>query len=323
MKTALKMAFSLLLALSVLVLASCGEAPSGKGDFYSFTDSLGREVALDEPPRRVAVLFSSYAEIWQIAGGVSAITVADTVERGFADESAVIIDGGAGHITLNTELLLASMPDFVIGTADYPVQVEACELLASQGIPTALFEVESFEDYLGILKIFTDILGTEEKYIEYGVKVKAEIDSYLDTVSSYLGESSDEKPKMLFIRAGSTPRSTKAKRAEDHFACAMLEELGLYNIANAAPVLLDGLSVEETVRANPEYIFVSMMGENEEAVKNNVGEIFSKDGYSSLDAVIGGRVEFLPKELFHYKPNHRWADAYLYLMEILFPEVEI
>ena len=322
MNTVNKTIIALMLALSILTLVSCGALPSGGGDFYSFTDALGREVSLDGQPRRVAVLFSSYAEIWQIAGGEVSVTVGDSVERGFADGSAVIVDAGAGHTTINTELLLASMPDFVIGTADYPIQVEACELLASRGIPTALFEVENFDDYLSVLKIFTDILGTEEKYVEYGLAVKEKIDGYLDTVSSYLAENGSDE-KMLFIRAGSTSRSTKAKRAEDHFACAMLEELGLCNIADAAPTLLDGLSLEEIVMADPERIFVSMMGESEDAVKSNVGEIFSRDGYSSLDAVVSGRVEFLPKSLFHYKPNHRWADAYLYLIEILYPEVEI
>ena len=323
MNGAIKLLVSLTLVISILTLASCVGGSSTGGDFYTFTDDLGREVRLDETPRRVAVLFSSYAEIWQIAGGEVSVTVADSVERGFADESAVIVDGGAGHTTLNTELLLASMPDFVIGTADYPIQVEACELLASKGIPTALFEVENFEDYLRVLKIFTDVLGTEEKYIEYGTAVKDRIDGYLAAVSEYLNEDSANKPKMLFVRAGSTPRSTKAKRAEDHFACAMLSELGLYNIADSAPILLDGLSVEEIVMADPEYIFVSMMGDSEDAVRQNVGSILSKDGYATLDAVVSGRVEFLPKSLFHYKPNHRWADAYLYLIEILFPEARI
>ena len=158
MNGAIKLLVSLTLVISILTLASCVGGSSTGGDFYTFTDDLGREVRLDETPRRVAVLFSSYAEIWQIAGGEVSVTVADSVERGFADESAVIVDGGAGHTTLNTELLLASMPDFVIGTADYPIQVEACELLASKGIPTALFEVENFEDYLRVLKIFTAVL---------------------------------------------------------------------------------------------------------------------------------------------------------------------
>lgn len=310
------------LLLTAILTTGC-DAPQNNGGYYSFTDHLGREVRLDGVPSRVAVLFSSYAEIWQIAGGEVSITVADSVERGFADSTAVIVDGGAGHTTLNTELLLASSPDLVIGTADYPVQVEACELLARAGIPTALFRTETFEDYLSVLGVFTDILGMKDKYVEYGTKVKAEIDSYRHTVSNYLAENPERSEKMLFIRAGSSPRSTKAKRASDHFACAMLEELGLYNIADAAPILLDGLSEEEIITANPSRIFVSMMGESEQAVRDNVTAILAKDGYSTLDAVASGRVEFLPKDLFHYKPNHRWAEAYRYLIGVIYPEVEL
>lgn len=310
------------LLLSTVHTTGCNTQSSGDGS-YTFTDHLNREFRLDGVPSRVAVLFSSYAEIWQIAGGEVSITVADSVERGFADSDAIIVDGGAGHTTLNTELLIASSPDLVIGTADYPVQVEACELLARAGIPTALFRTETFEDYLSVLDVFTDILGTKERYVEYGTKVKTEIDSYLHTVSNYLAKNPEISEKMLFIRAGSSPRSTKAKRASDHFACAMLEELGLYNIADAAPILLDGLSAEEIITANPSRIFVSMMGESEQAVRDNVTAILAKDGYSTLDAVTSGRVEFLPKELFHYKPNHRWAEAYRYLIEVLYPEVEL
>lgn len=319
----LKITAILLACVTFLQLFSCVVPKPDSGSLYAFCDDLGREVSLGERPSRVAVLFSSYAEIWQIAGGEVAVTVADTVERGFADDAAVIVDGGAGHTTLNTELLLASAPDFVIGTADYPVQVEACELLAAKGIPTALFRVECFDDYLSVLKIFTDILGTPEKYDEHGLAVKAEIASYLSKVAAYLENTGNDTEKMLFIRAGSSPRSTKAKKASDNFACAMLEELGLYNIANSAPVLLDGLSVEEVVMADPSRIFVSMMGESEDAVRKNVNEIFSGDGYSTLDAVVAGRVEFLPKSLFHYKPNHRWAEAYRYLIETVYPEVEL
>ncbi len=323
MNVALKI-LSLGLALVILALtASCSAPEVGGKDYYSFTDHTGREVNLDKAPTRVAILFSSYAEIWQIAGGRVDVTVADSVERGFADADAVIVDGGAGHTTIDTELLVASSPDFVVGTADYPVQVAACELLAEQGIPTALFKVENFDGYLSVLRIFTDILGTEEKYAAFGTNIKAEIDNYRDTVSNYLKNNPAKKQKMLFIRAGSSARSTKAKRAEDHFACAMLEELGLCNIADAAPVLLDGLSVEEIVSVDPEWIFVSMMGESEEAVKSNVGSLLARDGYSSLNAVEGERVEFLPKNLFHYKPNHRWAEAYRFLIEAVYPEVEL
>lgn len=30
---------------------------------------------------------------------------------------------------------------------------------------------------------------------------------------------------------------------------------------------------------------------------------------------------YLPKDLFQYKPNAKWYDAYLYLAELLYPDV--
>jgi len=312
--------FLVILSLPLTKLA-CSQPSSDGAGVYTFTDSLGREVELNKTPTRVAILFSSYAEIWKVSGGEVAVTVADSVERGFAGSDAVIVDGGGGHTSIDTELLIAASPDFVVGTADYPIQVDVCELLASQGIPSALFKVESFEDYLEVLGVFTDILGTKDKYGEHGIAVKSKIVASLEKVRAYLAKNPEKAAKMLFIRAGSSQRSTKAKLASDNFACAMLEEIGLYNIANKAPVLLDGLSVEEIVISDPSWIFVSMMGEDEGAVKDNINSLFAKDGYSSVCAVVGGRVVFLPKNLFHYKPNHRWAEAYEYLIELLYPEV--
>ena len=40
--------------------------------------------------------------------------------------------------------------------------------------------------------------------------------------------------------------------------------------------------------------------------------------FRSLRAVQEGRMQVLPKELFHNKPNARWAESYEYLYEMLF-----
>ena len=40
-----------------------------------------------------------------------------------------------------------------------------------------------------------------------------------------------------------THLATKAKTADENFVCKMLNELGTYNIAENAPILLDGLSL--------------------------------------------------------------------------------
>lgn len=251
----LKPLLSLLLALTVVAVSACGSIDTPANDSgstdtdaltsadstntdaddavntesdtseinvsfpYSFTDDSGEVVTLDAEPTKVAVLFSSYAEIWTDAGGSVAVTVAETVERGFADDSVTVIDPGSGHSTIDLEALISAEPDFVIGTTDYAGQVDAVSFCRGAGIPAALFRVECFDDYLDVLKICCDIAGSPENYALYGTNVANEIDALFDSVGEYL-ESADA-PDILFVRAGSTDSSTKAKTAADNFACAI------------------------------------------------------------------------------------------------------
>lgn len=265
-------------------------------------------VSENNTPERVAVLFSSLAEIWLDAGGEIAVTVGETVERGFAPEGTPLVDDGAGK-TVNLELLISLEPDFVICSADIPAQAEAAKVLESAGIPTMLCRVESFGDYLTTLEAMTRITGQSAAY-EARLVLQEEIDSILSDAQSY------DSCEILFVRAGSTASSTKAKLAEDHFACAMLEELGCRNIAEDASVLLDGLSMEAILLADPDYIFFSLMG-NAETAAANVQSLLDSDAWGRLAAVQNGKVTILPKELFHYKPCGRWADAYRFLADVL------
>lgn len=261
-----------------------------------------------DTPETVAVLFSSLAEIWLDAGGEIDITVGETVERGFATEDVALVDDGAGK-TVNLELLISLEPDLVIASADIPAQVEAVELLEKAGIDTLLCHVESFADYLTVLSDMTAIIGNTAG-LEAGQAMADTIEEIVSSVSW------DITPDILFVRSGSTDASTKAKLAEDHFACAMLEELGCHNIAADAPILLDGLSMEEILTADPDYIFFSLMG-NEDSATAHVNELLAEDSWGQLTAVQEGRVFILPKDLFHFKPCGRWAEAYQYLAELL------
>lgn len=283
---------------------------------YTFTDSTGAAVTLTARPEKVAVLFSSFADIWQTAGGTVSITVGESVERGLVRETDVLlVDGGAGK-TIDNELLVSYAPDFVIVSADLEAQAETADFLAGLGVPAAKFTVESFEDYCVMLDICTDIMGDKSAYEMYGVEAGAQIDALLARVSKYL--EGGEQRDILFIRAGSKSSSTKAKTQADNFVCKMLAELGTCNIAERAPVLLDGLSLEEIVLRDPDYIFITTMGAEAEAVAY-MESVFASTGWSALTAVQAGSYTFLPKELFHFKPNARWAEAYEYLAELLYP----
>lgn len=291
--------------------------------YYCFIDSVGEKVVLKQKPTKVAVLFSSLAELWLSAGGNISVTVGETEERGFitsntiSQEQIILVDDSAGKV-INNEILLSAEPDFVICSADIAAQKETAKLLRTLNIPVAEFRLESFEDYMQIMKHCTNITQNPDKYNELADNQHKKIQKIKSIIQEVKKE---DTKKILFIRAGSTSQSTKAKTSKDNFTCAMLKELGTYNIAENAPVLLDGLSFEEILKENPDFIFFSFMGK-EEAAKAYTKDLIESDLWQSLTAIKQNNYAFLPKDLFHYKPNSRWAEAYQYLAKLLYPEVD-
>lgn len=104
-----RVAFLAALLLSLFCLSACATEQAGPADstnvYYQFTDDTGVEITLAEKPTCVAVLFSSFAQVWELSGGKVDITVGESVERGFASQDAVLVDGGAGK-TINSEALM-------------------------------------------------------------------------------------------------------------------------------------------------------------------------------------------------------------------------
>lgn len=283
--------------------------PESSGEYFTFTDSEGEIVELSHKPQKTAVLFSSLAECWIEAGGEVYVTVGESVERGLVKEETELVDKGAGK-TVDTEKLISIEPDFVICSADIASHRDVASALKKAKIPVAMLRMDTFEDYLTILRTLTKITGKTENYEQFGENAKSEIEQIIS------GGKRENNPKILFVRSGSSYSSAKAKKADDNFAAKILEDFGCINIADKAETLLDNLSAEVILKENPQYIFVSVMGDYDNS-KAYMQELLAKKEYASLDAVKNGRVYFLPKELFQYKPCGRWAESYRYISSIL------
>lgn len=283
--------------------------PESSGEYFTFTDSEGEIVELSHKPQKTAVLFSSLAECWIEAGGEVYVTVGESVERGLVKEETELVDKGAGK-TVDTEKLISLEPDFVICSADIASHRDVASALKKAKIPVAMLRMDTFEDYLTILRTLTKITGKTENYEQFGENAKSEIEQIIS------GGKRENNPKILFVRSGSSYSSAKAKKADDNFAAKILEDFGCINIADKAEALLDNLSAEVILKENPQYIFVSVMGDYDNS-KAYMQELLAKKEYASLDAVKNGRVHFLPKELFQYKPCGRWAESYRYISSIL------
>lgn len=283
------------------------EAEVKSGGEITFIDSAGRTVTVSNP-RKTAVFTSSFADIWQLAGG----TISFATEDVFNDERFVLPDNAVNIGLLDSpsaELLIDGEADFAIISSTAHGGTEIAETLEQVGITCALFEVEDFADYLNVLKICTDITGRQDLYEKNGEAVRKKINEIISE------QKNKEQKTVLYLRAFST--GIKAKGG-DTMTGKMLADMNCINIADTVPSLLEELSVEEIIERDPDFIFITIMGSDEEKARKSYEDILaSNPAWSGLSAVQNGRCIFLPKQYFHNKPNNQWDKAYEILAEIL------
>lgn len=279
----------------------------------SFLDSEGRLVDV-KSIENTACLNSSLADLWHLAGGNVSITIKDAIEKGYAPQDAFLVDNGAG-IHIDEEMLIYNKPDFVLASPDTPSHVKAVEKLERLNIPAALIRLESFGDFYHYFSILTDLTGRKDLFEIHGEGQKVRIEEIISKAQKV-----EEKPSVLFVRCGSGFSSTRAKTKDEHFAAKILADLGAHNIAEDVPVLSESLALESVLVCDPDLILIVPQG-NEEASIAYMRSLLDKPGWRNLKAVEEDKVFFLPKDLFHYKPNGRWAESYFFLASILYPGV--
>ena len=207
------------------------------------------------------------------------------------------------------ETIIAEDIDFAILSATISEHVELRDTLERAGIQTAYFNVENFDDYSEMMKILTDITGRKDLY-------KENVEDIGQQIQEQISRADGSKPKVLFLRAYST--GVKAK-GSDNMTGQMLKELGCVNIADTEKTLETDLSMEVIIEEDPDFIFVTTMGESQEKALDMVEELLiSNPAWSGLQAVENNHYYVLPKELFHNKPNKRWGESYLILGDCLY-----
>ncbi len=276
---------------------------------YSFKDDLDREVIVASHDR-VATLIGSFADVWILSGGKLTATAADTWESFELDLDESVINLGSLQKP-NAELIIAAQPDFVIASSNIEAHVELEPILTQAGITVAYFCVNQFEDYLHMLDICTNITERKDLYQKNGVEVGNHIQEVLKRVDG-------SSPKILFLRASTS--GIKVKGSNGTVGGEILKSLGSVNIADSDKSILDTLSLESIIVANPDYIFLTCQGSDMEKIMSNVEKnLTDNPAWSSLRAVSEEKYYVLDKSLYNQKPNARWGEAYEKLADILYP----
>jgi iron complex transport system substrate-binding protein len=280
-----------------------------------FTDALGHNISVDSisvaNAGRVVALSESFADVWQLSGGSLAAVTEDALDGGVDLPEGVASVGDLIHPSL--ESIIALNPDLVLLSADISGHKDLYENLRAAGVTAVYFSVESFEDYLDMLKICTDITGRSDLYRQNGLDIKTKIGEM-----TARARKTPPPPRILLLRAN----SSKVQARNSHtMAGTMLKDLSCVNIADGDAGLLDNLSMEIIIQEDPDFIFTVFQGESEEKARKSLEDaLLSNPAWASLSAVQNTRYVTLPKDLFHLKPNNRWDEAYEILWEILYGE---
>jgi len=165
-----------------------------------------------------------------------------------------------------------------------------------------------------MLKICTDLTGRSDLYDLYGLQVQTHIQQVLSANAARLRDAKAASVLSLRVSAG----SIRAKNSQNNVLGEMLASLGCVNIADSDASLLENLSMEHILQADPDFIFLVPLGDDLSGARENLDQfVLDHPAWHSLTAVQEGRVFFMDKSLYNMKPNHLWGEAYENLEKIL------
>lgn len=283
-------------------------------DQVSFVDDRGEEVSLKRKPERVVVIYNSFLELWMESGGsvigvIEASIGQDPIE---GIEEAELV-GKLGSISL--EKIIDLEPDLVILNSKMPSQIELVASLEENGIPLVALDNSAREDYYKMARLFSALTGREDLYERNVLELGERLDEIVEK------SPKDKNYKVLLVMASA--KSVTA-RGSDTTVGEILQDLNTINIADDSGNLLSNtnFSIEKIIEEDPDFIFVQTTGSDMEGVMDRLREdVENNPAWSSLSAVENQRYIILPKDLYMFKPNNKYDQAYLGLAEILYPEI--
>lgn len=278
-----------------------------------FTDRSGEEVTIKKNPQRVVVLQNSLLEMWDQAGGAVVGRVEESENKIVENAMSAEVVGEMGAPSL--EKILSLQPDLVIVASSYTAQKEMIPSLKQNNIQVIDLDNNLLEDYYKTVRLFTAITEREDLYENHVNEIKNKVDEIIAKAPEDKGYTA----VVMFATAKSiTVRDSKTMVGE------MIKDLNVINISDSADTGADTktFSMEKILQEDPDFIFVQTMGSDLEKITERLkSDALDNPAWASLTAVKEDRYIVLPKDLYLYKPNDRYPEAYEGLAKMIYPEV--
>jgi iron complex transport system substrate-binding protein len=245
-----------------------------------FKDSIGREVELKNPPRRIVCLAPSVTEILFYLG-LGERVVGVTQFSYYPPEAAERPKVGS-YIRLNAEKIIELAPDLAIGTVDGNKQ-DLVELLEQAGVAVYVVNPRSVREVVETVERLGLVCGVPEK----GSALAAGLGKRVDRIEETAGSG---KRPLVFFQINIRPIMSVSRNTIHH---DIIRLAGGVNMTAESAITYPRISLEEVLARKPEVIIISSMergGEFEKARQ----EWFK---WPSIPAVKRGRVHLVDSDL--------------------------
>jgi len=292
--------------LFTLLLSACGAASPASGNL-TFTDGLGREIALDGPAQRVVSLAPSNTEILFAVGAGSQVVGRDEFSD-YPAEAASVGSVGGSFGEYSVEAIVALEPDLVlaaeINTPELVKQLEDLGLTVYYlKNPTTLEEM-----YVN-LEIVGQLTGHDVAELVDSLKARvAAVDEKITPTSA--------RPT-VFYEIDASDAAKPYTYGPGTFGDLLITRAGGANFSTVAGITdaYPQVSLEQIVATNPGMIILgdSMWGVTPESVQ-------ARAGWDAIDAVKNGNVFPFDDNLVS-RPGPRLVDGLEQLAKLLHPEL--
>ncbi|MCX7024411.1 MAG: helical backbone metal receptor [Spirochaetes bacterium] len=273
----------------------------------SFVDASGANVTLASPAARIVSLSPAVTEIL-FASGAGPRVVGVTTWCNYPPEAASLPKVGEfSPDTVNMEAIIALTPDLVVG--ETTVHAGMAGRFARAGFRLLVLKLDSVDDIYAALRATAALSGNAASGEAAAASMKKRIDAVADKAAKI---PSDRKP-VVFYEVWDDPLMTAGPRT----VIGMLIEMA--GGRNCFPELTQDwpvVSAEQLIERNPS-VFMSAKDHADKVVTE---QLASRPGWSSVDAIISGRIYLLDSDIVS-RPGPRIADALEGMAELLHPEI--
>lgn len=274
-----------------------------------YRERNGAETKLKKNPKRVIICYASVAGVWLLAGGqIMAVAAAD---KEIFPEAAKNLPSVGAFGSPNMELIVSMKPDLVIMMERVEKHRAAREILNNNKIDNVLLDYYNYSDFLSLLDLFSRLNGNAAAKNEKAAKVTGDVKILTDKAEK-LGKG----PRFLTVFISGRGISCETPLAS---TSKMAEMLGGQNVISGGKDINIKFSLERLVMEDPDIIFFVTMGDAETGRKKMSESVMAEEAWNTLKAVKTGRVHFLQKDLFLYRPNERYPEAFKILAKLLWP----